>query len=96
MRPLFKKNFGSAIRARFTKSRSSGYGSGSQRLPDMEQGARSTTLSRTEDMYLGGAEKHELWYNSATSASGTEGERSDGSQEDIIPMGKIAGRHDVS
>ncbi len=96
LRPLFKKTYASAIRQRFTKPRSSRYGGGSQRLPDSEKGPQSTTLSRTEDMYLGGAKKHKFWYNNEKTASENEEERSDGSQEDIIPMGKITVSHDVS
>ena len=48
-------------------------------------------------MYLGGAKKQKWWYNNATSASEKEEERSgsDGSQEDIMPMGKIVVRHGV-
>jgi len=48
-------------------------------------------------MYLGGAKKHKMWwYSNATSTNENEEERSDGSQDDIMPMGKITVRHDVS
>ena len=96
MRPLFSKTFPSAIRSRFTKSHTPRYAAGSQRLPDTEKANKSSTLgSRTGQLYTGGSRKHKTWYNNTASASRAEEDRSDGSQEDMVPMGKIAVRHDV-
>lgn len=49
-------------------------------------------------MYSSGAPKSQrTWYNAAASAIGSKNEEtgSDCSQEDIVPMGRIAVRHEL-
>ena len=102
LRPLFSKTFPGAVRSKLSRSRPSGYGSGSQRLPDVEKGVRSSTLGGSTDPsggsgVGGNSQNHKTWYNAAatakTSKSGDTG--SDCSQEEMVPMGRIAVRHDV-
>ena len=86
------------MRSRFTKPRTSRYGDGTQRLPDTDKGSRLSTVGSrgVNDVYVGGAQKHKSWYNNAVLASKNDEERSDGSQEDMVPMGQIAVRHDMT
>ena len=100
LRPLFSKTFGTTIRSKFYPSRGSRYGTGSQRLPDGEKGVPSNTAGAGTNVSAGsgGAANHirnyKAWYDvSTTTKTGDTG--SDCSQEEMVPMGRIAVRHDV-
>ena len=74
---------------------------GSQRLQDLEKEAntgRSSTLVGSNDgghnnsVYSGKTKSHNTWY-AIGSKHGDQG--SQGSQEEMVPIGHIAVRHDV-
>lgn len=100
LRPLFSKHFPSSFRSRLTRSRPSRYGTGSQRLPDAEKGNRSSTLGNSggsAGVYSGGTSKgHKTWYDNAVTAIASKNDEtgSDCSREEMVPMGRIAVRHD--
>ncbi|KAL9592091.1 MAG: hypothetical protein Q9179_007064 [Wetmoreana sp. 5 TL-2023] len=105
MRPLFSRAFTSQFFSRFAWSR----GSGSHRLRDGQLSSsnhsRVKSLKQGNDgnkIYagdrLGGSKSHRKWYTSAVTAIGGKSERGtieEGSQEDMVPMGKIHVKHDV-
>lgn len=67
--------------------------------------SRSITLASKDNhnpqpsagIYQGGPKAHTTWY-SGVNVNGKKGDgaASDGSQEEMVPMGKIAVRHDVN
>jgi len=66
----------------------------------VEKGPRSSRIPSSGakgDIYQGGGKGHKTWYNSAVSAmtSKTDEAGSEGSQEEMVPMGRIAVRRDV-
>ena len=100
LRPLFSKTFPGTVRSKLYRSRPSGYANGSQRLPDVEKG--SSTLGGSTNVSAGSgvgntSRNHKTWYNAAATAkTNRNGESgSDCSQEEMVPMGRIAVRHDV-
>ncbi|KAL8824322.1 MAG: hypothetical protein Q9191_005130 [Dirinaria sp. TL-2023a] len=98
MRPVLSKVFPSAFRTRFTSKRgASRYTNGSQRLQDGKLSIPPTHMSsRSAGDAYGGARKHKFWFNNAPYASRNDETISDGSQEDMVPMGQIAVKHDVT
>ena len=104
LRPIFSKAIPTTLRSKFSRSRTPRYATGSQRLRDVEKGntGRSSTLvgsngGENNNVYSGGGKSHRTWYNTAVSAMGSKNDDrgSEGSQEEIIPMGQIAVRHEV-
>ncbi|KAI4114152.1 MAG: hypothetical protein LQ338_008046, partial [Usnochroma carphineum] len=95
MRPLVSRAFPSQIRSRFTRSRNAG----SQHLHDNHaNGSRSRALDNSGVYAGGGSKKHKTWYNNVSTGKATktdDGESGQGSEEDMVPMGKIQVRHDV-
>ncbi|KAL8820355.1 MAG: hypothetical protein Q9223_001404 [Gallowayella weberi] len=107
MRPLVSRAFPSQLRSRLTGSRTTG----SQRIQDLSakgklSGSRNGKHSHTKGLsdsgiYAGQGRKqpHKSWYNNiavAKSSKGTMDRGSEGgSEEDMVPMGKIQVRHDV-
>ena len=111
LRPLLSKmKLTSAIRSRFSRSGTLRYGNGSQRLPDSEKSGnthRSSTLAGsngggggsgngTGNIYQG-SKSARTWYNTAVSAmvSKNDDGGSDGSQEEMVPVGRIGVKQDV-
>lgn len=88
MRPIFKRTFPSAIRSRFTKSRTTRYGTGSQRLPDDKPSGLASSA-------MGGARKHKTWYSGGRSGIRDDDTLAGGSEEEMVPIGKIGVRHDL-
>ena len=77
------------------------YGTGSQRLEDLEKEdntGRSSTLvgsnggDHKNSVYSGGRNIHNTWY---ARGGGHDDQGSEGSQEEMVPIGRIAVRHDV-
>lgn len=105
LRPLFSKTFPSTIRSKLYRSRTGRYGTGSQRLDDMEKNPRSSKLGGSTSVSGGSGGAHAVgndskapraWYNAAATAKAKGGDTgSEGSQEEMVPMGKIAVRHEV-
>ena len=102
LRPLFSKTFPGSVRSKLYRSRLSGYGTGSQRLPDVEKGDRLSTLGGSTNVsggsgVGGNSQNHKTWYNAAATAKTTRNgdSGSDCSQEEMVPMGRIAVRHDL-
>ena len=99
LRPLFSKTFPS-IRSKFSRSSNVRYGTGSRRLPDNEKNPRSSTLGSSQasgGIYQGTGKGQKAWYDHGVSTMATKNEEnaSDCSQEEMVPMGKIAVRHDL-
>ena len=101
LRPVITKVFPDGFRSRFSRSRTSGNSAGSQRLQDLEKEdttgrantvAGSTGGSRNANIYSGGVKTHNTWY--AKGGRSNDG-GSEGSQEEMVPMGLIAVRQDV-
>ena len=101
LRPLFSKAFPSGFRSRFSRSRNVRYGIGSERLEDLEKEentGRSSTLvgsnggDHNKSVYSGGGNNHNTWY---ARGGGHNDQGSEGSQEEMVPIGRIAVRHDV-
>lgn len=101
LRPLFSKAFPSGFRSRFSRSRNMRYGIGSQRLQDLEKEdniGRSSTLvgsnsgSPNNNVYSGGGRTHNTWY---ATRSKHDDQDSEGSQGEMVPMGRIAVKHDL-
>lgn len=104
MRPLLNTAIPKLIRSRFYRSHSSRTGGkGSHRLADEELGADSThvgTVDSTAEA-LGGklhkqppqTGKHKTWLSAAFSSQGAGNGM--GLEEEMVPVGKIAVRHDV-
>ena len=104
LRPIFSKAIPSALRSKLSRSRTPRYATGSQRLHDVEKGntGRSSTLvgstgGGNNNVYSGGGKGHRTWYNTAVSAIGSKNDdrSSEGSQEEMVPMGQITVRHEV-
>ena len=101
LRPVITKLFPAGFRSRFSRSPKASHSAGSQRLQDMEKAdntGRPTTLagstggSRNANIYSGGVKAHNTWY----AKGGRHGDGgSEGSQEEMVPMGLIAVKHDV-
>ena len=79
------------------------YGTGSQRLQDLEKDdntGRSSTHAGSNGgghghnnaVYSGGDNIHNTWY---AKGGRHEDQGSEGSQEEMVPIGRIAVRHDV-
>ena len=77
------------------------YGTGSQRLQDLEKDAntgQSSTLVGSRDdghnskVYSGGSKSQNTWY---AIGSKHDDQGSQGSQEEMVPIGRIAVKHDV-
>ena len=77
------------------------YGVGPQPFQDLEKEAntgRSTTLVGSNDrghnnsVYSGRTKSHNTWY---TVGSKRDEQGSQGSQEEMVPIGRIAVKHDV-
>ncbi len=109
MRPLVSRAIPSQIRSRFSKSRfSKSRKTGSYRLQDVEgPNAGISSNSRAphskglsdSGVYQGQNKRqpYKSWYNAGTYISSKgDGRRSkEGSEEDIVPMGKIHVKHDL-
>ncbi|KAL8800942.1 MAG: hypothetical protein Q9182_004824 [Xanthomendoza sp. 2 TL-2023] len=107
MRPLVSRAFPSQLRSRLTNSRNTG----SQRLQDPSgkgklSGSRSGKHPHSKALsdngiYAGQGRKqpHKSWYNNIAAAKSNKGTMGrgleEGSEEDMVPMGKIQVRHDV-
>ncbi|KAL8758636.1 MAG: hypothetical protein Q9184_003863, partial [Pyrenodesmia sp. 2 TL-2023] len=109
MRPLFSGAFPSQIRSRFSKY-SKSRSTGSQRLPDSNDPSSNSSskpklssrinINRLDsgDIYSGPAHKKQRsWYNNVNAAGRTRDdvESGQGSEEEIIPMGRIGVKHDL-
>ncbi|KAL8927223.1 MAG: hypothetical protein Q9208_002399 [Pyrenodesmia sp. 3 TL-2023] len=109
MRPLFSGAFTSQIRSRFSKY-SKSRSTGSHRLPDSNDPSSNSSskpkhasrinINRldSENIYSGPAHKKQRsWYNNVNAAGRTreDVESGQGSEEEIIPMGKIQVKHDL-
>ncbi|KAI4261903.1 MAG: hypothetical protein L6R42_002910, partial [Xanthoria sp. 1 TBL-2021] len=102
MRPLFSRAIPSQIRPHFSKSRHTG----SQRLQDVE-GANSGKISGSRGSHSKGLsnsgiyqgqnkqQPHKSWYNAGTHVTSKRTGRhsEEGSEEDMLPMGKIHVKH---
>ncbi|KAL8679787.1 MAG: hypothetical protein Q9186_003952 [Xanthomendoza sp. 1 TL-2023] len=110
MRPLFSRAFPSQIRSRWTKSRTTGSqrlqdleaSGGGKASGSRSVGKHSHTKGLSDSgIYAGQGKKqpHKSWYNNVavTKSKGTTTGRGseEGSEEDMVPMGKIQVRHDV-
>ena len=89
------------MRSKLSRSRTSRYGMGSQRLPDSEKNPRSGTLGSgnvSAGVYGGKSKTHKSWLDNRVSkmASKQEGGGGDSRQEEMVPMGRIAVRHDLN
>ena len=108
LRPLLSKNLPSTVRSLFSSKRNTHYASGSQRLPDIEKEGntgRSSTLVGNNGrngsdeggkVYQGG-KSQKTWYTPAVSAMGSKHDDrgSEGSQEEMVPVGQIGVRYEV-
>lgn len=109
MRPLFSGTFPSQVRSRFSKY-SKSRTTGSQRLPDSNDPSSNSSskpkqssrinINRLDsgDIYSGPAHKKQRsWYNNVKAAGRTKDdvESGQGSEEEIIPMGRIQVKHDL-
>lgn len=106
LRPLLSKLNMTAFRSRISPSRTPYYGpGGSQRLPDGEKSGNmggSSTLGGSNSGGSGngganiyqGSKSNRAWYNTAVSAKHDDG-GSEGSQEEMVPVGKIGVRQEV-
>ena len=88
------------MRSKFSRSHTSRYGTGSQRLPDTDKNPQSSTLGSgnvSAGVYGGKNKNHKSWFDNGASrmASDPEGTGGDSSQEEMVPMGRIAVRHDL-
>ena len=97
IRPLASRAFPSEVRSRFTRTRPT---VGSQRLPDSAvNNNKSYTLeNQTRGKVYAGGKTHKSWFNNVSTVQATrndDGESGLGSEEDMVPMGKIQVRHDV-
>ncbi|KAI4167394.1 MAG: hypothetical protein LQ343_007247 [Gyalolechia ehrenbergii] len=101
MRPLASHAFPSEIRSRFYRS---GRSSGSHRLPDSgnrKSGSRINAIGSDGGIYAGGSgtgskKGPKSWYNNITAVTRTaDGEIGEGSEEDMVPMGRIQVRSDL-
>ena len=118
LRPIFTKAFPSGLRYPFSRGRSTRYGTGSQRLPDLEKSGHSNSgrpntlagstnggggeggvgVNKTPNIYMGGGKAHRTWFNTAVAGKGSEhhdDQGSEGSWEEMVPMGRIMVRHDL-
>ena len=109
LRPLLSNNLTRSLRSRFSGSRSNAGSRRLQDLEAPENTRRSSTLVGSngsgggnggQTIYQGGGIKgQKTWYNSAVSAmamaSKHDDRSSEGSQEGMVPMGKIAVRRDL-
>ncbi|CAF9915440.1 MAG: hypothetical protein HETSPECPRED_002489 [Heterodermia speciosa] len=101
LRPFFSKIFSSVTLSKLSWSRTTRYGTGSQRLPDGEKKPRSSTLGNSNasaGVYVGQSKNHKSWFDNgvATMASKQESIGGGSSQEEMVPMGQIAVRHDLN
>ncbi|KAL9637068.1 MAG: hypothetical protein Q9204_002010 [Flavoplaca sp. TL-2023a] len=94
MRPLVSRAIPSQTRTRFTKSHT-----GTHRLQDVEglngraRAPHSQGLSES-GIYQGQSKRQQKsWYNTGTHVTGRHSE--EGSEEDMVPMGKIQVRHEL-
>lgn len=104
MRPLATRAFPTEIRSRFYRS---GPSTGSHRLPDSQghrkSGSRVNAIGSDGGIYAGGSGVGgkkggpKSWYNNISAVTRTvDGDGGgDGSEEDMVPMGKIQVRHDL-
>lgn len=98
MRPIFSRAFPSQVLSRFSKSRTAG----SHRLPDSHLPKPKVSSHHNGfdngDIYSGSAhKKQKSWYNNVTVGSTIydDEESGEGSEREIIPMGRIQVRRDV-
>ena len=101
LRPLLTSSFAASIRSRFTRSQGSASGrntAGLMRIPDVERGGAPDTSNSHLVNAAGHTERHLDWYNNEVYAMGskTDDRASEGSKEEVIPMGKIGVRREVT
>lgn len=107
LRPLLSRAFPSQLRSRFSKSRTGSHRlqdleGASGKVSGPRSGGNHIHTKGLSDsgIYAGQNKKqpHKSWYNNiaaAKSSKGTGRGSEEGSEEDMVPMGKIQVRHDV-
>ncbi len=98
MRPLVSRAIPSQIRTRFTKSHT-----GTHRLQDVEGLNGGARVPHSKGLSEGGIyqgqnkRQQKSWYNAGThvTGKGTGRHSEEGSEEDMVQMGKIQVRHEL-